>query len=64
VPRYATWFDAYGWGLENHGVDPDLEVVMTPEDWVNGRDPQLDTAIGLALASLADRSPAAPPDRH
>lgn len=64
VPRYATWFDAYGWGLENHGVDPDLEVLMTPEDWVNGRDPQLDTAIGLALASLADRSPAAPPERH
>ncbi|WP_106402807.1 S41 family peptidase [Actinocorallia populi] len=64
VPRYATWFDAYGWGLENHGVDPDLEVVMTPEDWVNGRDPQLDTAIGLALASLSDRAAAAPPERH
>lgn len=64
VPRYATWFDAYGWGLENHGVDPDIEVVMTPEDWANGRDPQLDTAVGLALASLADRGPAAPPERY
>ncbi|GAB2852811.1 S41 family peptidase [Actinocorallia aurea] len=63
VPKYATWFDDHGWGLENHGVDPDLEVVMTPEDWVNGRDPQLDTAIARALATLEDRPAAGPPTR-
>jgi tricorn protease len=31
-PRYATWMRGYGWGLENHGVDPDIEVVHTPAD--------------------------------
>ncbi|GAA3206600.1 S41 family peptidase [Actinocorallia longicatena] len=61
VPKYATWFDAYGWDLENHGVDPDIEVVMTPEDWVKCRDPQLDAAIGLALEELEQHPPARPP---
>ncbi|WP_460365788.1 S41 family peptidase, partial [Actinocorallia lasiicapitis] len=61
VPQYATWFDPYGWDLENHGVDPDLEIVMTPEDWVNHRDPQLDTAIAAALAALESHPPAQPP---
>ncbi|WP_406014976.1 PDZ domain-containing protein [Streptomyces sp. NBC_00984] len=52
-PKYAFWFEGYGWGVENHGVDPDVEVVMTPQDHVAGRDPQLDEAIRIALASLA-----------
>ena len=33
VPRYAFSFDEYGWGVENHGVDPDVEVLITPDDW-------------------------------
>jgi tricorn protease len=61
VPRYATWFDGLGWGLENHGVDPDVEVVVTPEDWVAGRDPQLDTGVSIALERLASHPPARPP---
>ncbi|MCD0453392.1 PDZ domain-containing protein [Actinocorallia sp. API 0066] len=64
IPRYATWFDTYAWSLENHGVTPDTEVVMTPEDWVNTRDPQLDTAITQALTTLADHPPSTPPTPH
>ncbi|SEL69375.1 S41 family peptidase [Streptacidiphilus jiangxiensis] len=60
-PRYATWMEGYGWGLENHGVDPDVEVVCAPQDWVAGRDPQLDEAISLALAALESRPAATPP---
>ncbi|MGW1406083.1 S41 family peptidase [Streptomyces sp. NPDC002403] len=56
-PKFAFWLEGYGWGVENHGVDPDVEVVMTPQDHVAGRDPQLDEAIRIALASLA-RTPA------
>ncbi|PWI43091.1 S41 family peptidase [Streptomyces sp. ICBB 8177] len=52
-PKYATWMEGYGWGVENHGVDPDVEVPHTPQDWAAGRDPQLDTAIRLALEALA-----------
>jgi len=61
-PRYATWFDGHGWDLENHGVEPDVEVVMSPDDWATGRDPQLDTAIRLALEALEQRPAARPPD--
>ena len=64
-PRYAAWFDDNGWGVENHGVDPDVEVVIRPQDWVAGRDPQLERAVDLAMAALAERPavrPAGPGD--
>ncbi|GAA1261257.1 S41 family peptidase [Saccharothrix xinjiangensis] len=61
-PRYATWFAGPGWGVENHGVDPDVEVVVTPQDRVAGRDPQLDTAVRLALEALETRPAATPPE--
>ncbi|HWF81579.1 MAG TPA: hypothetical protein VN695_13435 [Streptosporangiaceae bacterium] len=32
-----------------------------PHDWAAGRDPQLDTAVRLALQALEQRPPAAPP---
>jgi len=54
-PRYRTWYEGYGWGLENHGVDPDVEVVCAPQDWAAGRDPQLDTAVRIALDALEQR---------
>ena len=57
VPRYAFWFDEYGWGVENHGVDPDVEVLITPDDWAAGRDPQLETAVRLALEALEKQPP-------
>jgi tricorn protease len=60
-PRYATYLDGPGWGVENYGVDPDIEVVMAPQDKVNDRDPQLDAAIELALRTLADHPAATPP---
>ncbi|MFI7338051.1 S41 family peptidase [Streptomyces sp. NPDC050085] len=60
-PKYATWMEGYDWGLENHGVDPDVEVVETPDDVACGRDPQLDEAIRIALASLAETPAKAAP---
>jgi tricorn protease len=60
-PKYAWWFADAGWSVENHGVDPDVEVAMAPHDWAAGRDPQLDTAIQLALQALEQHTPAAPP---
>jgi tricorn protease len=62
VPRYAIWLEGYGWSVENHGVDPDVEVVPTPADWASGADPQLETAVRLALEALAARPSAGPPD--
>ena len=50
--------------MENHGVDPDVEVVITPQDYAAGRDPQLERAVDLALERLAERprpDPRTPP---
>ncbi|MFC1406216.1 MULTISPECIES: S41 family peptidase [Streptacidiphilus] len=60
-PRFRTWFEGYDWGLENHGVDPDVEVVCTPEDWAAGRDPQLDEAVRIALRALETTPAVTPP---
>ncbi len=60
-PKYAFWFADAGWAVENYGVDPDVEVAIAPHDWAAGRDPQLDTAIRLALEALERRPPAVPP---
>ncbi|MGI5455528.1 S41 family peptidase [Streptomyces sp. CA-249302] len=62
VPMNAAWFDAYGWGVENRGVTPDLEILRTPLDWAEGRHAQLDDAIKLALDLLDTNPPATPPD--
>ncbi|ETZ06995.1 hypothetical protein P618_200815 [Holospora obtusa F1] len=48
-PEYAIWFPEAGWGVENCGVHPDIEVEITPQDQVLGIDPQLDCAIQEAL---------------
>lgn len=57
-PHYAMWILNRRWSVENHGVDPDVEVPVPPQAWAQGRDPQLDTALELALAALA-QTPAA-----
>jgi tricorn protease len=62
VPQLAFSFNDYGWGVENYGVDPDVEVLFSPDDWAAGRDPQLETAVRLALEALEKQPPGGPPD--
>jgi tricorn protease len=62
MPKFSFWFSQYGWGVENYGVDPDIELLMTPNDWISGTDPQLERAIGLAMETLAAEPASAPPD--
>ena len=59
-PRYSFWFEKFGWGVENHGVDPDIEVPVSPQDRVAGNDVQLDRALA-EVARLLRRTPAATP---
>jgi tricorn protease len=61
VPRYAFWLEGYGWNVENHGVDPDVEVVPSPDDQVAGRDPQLETGVRIAIEALAANPAVTPP---
>jgi tricorn protease len=61
-PRYSFWFEELGWGVENHGVDPDVEVQYPPQDWAAGRDPQLEEGLRIVLAALETEPVASPPD--
>ena len=60
-PEYSFWFEDVGWNVENYGTDPDVEVDFAPQDYVAGRDPQLERAIAEALRLLAER-PTVMPD--
>jgi tricorn protease len=62
IPQESFWFDQLGWSVENYGVDPDVEVDITPADWAAGRDPQLETAVRLALEALDKQPAVSPPD--
>ena len=62
APKLAFWMNGFGWGVENHGVDPDVEVIPTPGDWAAGRDVQLETAVRLALEALTVTPAVRPPD--
>ncbi len=59
-PEYAFWFEDVGWAVENYGSDPDEEVLFYPQDYVAGRDPQLERAIELVLEALGQYRPALP----
>jgi len=44
-----------GSNMENNGEAPDIAVWMSPDDWVNERDPQLDKAIEVLMSQLEKR---------
>jgi len=60
-PRYSFWFEKFGWGVENHGVDPDIEIPVTPQDRAAGNDVQLDLALVEVTRLLRRTPPAKPP---
>jgi len=61
-PRYAFWFRSVGWGVENHGVEPDQVVDSPPQAWAAGEDPVLDAGLAYLLGELARYQPVPPPD--
>jgi tricorn protease len=46
TPSSGLW-NLSGTNLENYGVPPDVYVDNTPEDWLRGRDAQLEKAVEL-----------------
>jgi tricorn protease len=52
APRMAFWNPDGTWDVENHGVAPDIEVDLDPKAWRQGRDPQLEKAVEVALEEL------------
>ena len=51
-PEYSFWFKDVGWNVENYGTDPDIEVEITPQEWIQGKDSQIDRAIEVILQQL------------
>src|SRR5437867_6217056 len=63
TPEAGMWDRQSGaWVVENHGVDPDVVVVNTPDAMVSGHDLQLEKAIASIREQL-DRNPPAHPKR-
>lgn len=68
APSFAYYETDGTWGIEGHGVDPDIPVVDDPAKMVDGGDPQLDVAIEQMLKELETKAYKAPkrpayPDR-
>jgi len=63
-PQFAPYGLDGEWLIEGVGVVPDIEVQNQPADVLRGKDPQLDEAIEVLLARLAEdpmEVPAPPP---
>jgi tricorn protease len=59
APNVAIWTKE-GFVVENVGIAPDIEVEQWPADVINGKDPQLEKAIQVALDELAKNPPETP----
>jgi len=51
-PEYSFWFKDVGWGVENYGTDPQIEVDNAPQDGAAGRDRQLEVALATTLQAI------------
>lgn len=49
VPEFAYFKLDGNWGIEGHGVDPDIDVTDDPGKMLKGEDPQLDAAISYLM---------------
>ena len=58
-PEYSYWFQDVGFGVENYGTDPDIEVDITPQDHAKGRDTQLERGL-LEIGRILKKRPKAP----
>jgi tricorn protease len=58
MPNRGAYNPARGaWDVENYGVTPDIEVEITPKDFMAGRDPQLEKAVEVAMKQLEKTQP-------
>lgn len=56
APNLA-FFDENGFGIENVGTPPDIEVEQLPAQVIKGQDPQLDKAIEIVMDALKKNPP-------
>lgn len=61
MPDFGVYSTDGRWVVENHGVDPDIEVENTPDQVIAGHDQQLDKAIAVILDSIRKNPVSTPP---
>lgn len=57
MPDFGLYNLKGQWDVENHGIDPDLEVIQDMGAVVSGRDPQLEKAIEMEKEKLKELPP-------
>ncbi len=60
APRVAFFNTQGQWDVENHGVPPDIPVLLDPKAWRQGHDTQLEKAVEVVLEELKKHPPAKP----
>ena len=55
IPEDALYTLESQWAVENHGVDPDLDIENLPADLLAGHDAQLEAAVDLMLKAIAGK---------
>ncbi len=61
IPEEATYTPDSKWSVENHGVDPDVEIENQPADLLAGHDVQLETAVDMMMKAIAGKPAGLPP---
>ena len=52
MPVTGYFTSDVGYDIENRGVEPDIDVDFTPQDYRNGTDPQLGRAIVEVMSGV------------
>jgi len=54
IPEFSIYGLDSKWIIENHGVEPDIEVDNRPDLVVQGKDPQLEAAINYLMKKIKE----------
>ncbi len=60
-PEFSLYGTDSKWVIENHGVEPDVEVDNSPDLVRDGRDPQLEKAVDMMLQRIQAQPRELPP---
>jgi tricorn protease len=61
IPEGALYGLDSRWAVENHGVDPDVEIENLPADLLAGHDAQLERAVDMMIKAIAAKPAGLPP---
>ncbi len=59
-PEFSFWFQDVGWGVENYGTDPDIEIDIAPQDFAAGKDPQMERGLREVMQLIGKHKPPKP----